>query len=421
VIRGRRSTRRLRVAYYSPLPPERSGIADYSALLLPALRREIDVVVARRRRRAPAADVALYHVGNSPIAHDWIVQALRRRPGVVVLHELVLHHLVAGMTLGRGDGVGYLRAMEREAGLPGRLLAHGIIDGSIPPVWETEPERFPLVGEVLDLATELVVHSRYVEARARAAGFDRPIHRLALAASPPQGIVPARLDGGPVIGSFGHVNAAKRVPQLIAAFAELRRSFPDARLVLIGPTAPGFDISGHLARAGLDGSDAVLREEWVPEERFWALMSACDVCVNLRAPTMGETSASAVQSLALGRPLVVSEIGWFAELPDDVALKVPVDAYEVATLAAALELLAGDDGVRRSLGESAAAYARREYDVEHVAAQYAAILEVAAGRGAVADAVLGELATAAAEVGIGPNSPELEHVAARARELRIVP
>jgi glycosyltransferase involved in cell wall biosynthesis len=267
----------------------------------------------------------------------------------------------------------------------------------------------------------LVVHSRYVEERARAAGFGRPIHRLALAASPPTGIVPERLEGGPIVGSFGHVNAAKRVPQLIAAFAELRRSFPDARLVLIGPTAPGFDISGHLARVGLESSDAVLREEWVTEQRFWAVMSACDVCVNLRAPTMGETSASAVQSLALGRPLVVSDIGWFAELPDDVALKVPVDGYEVATLAAALELLAGDDAVRRALGKSAAAYARSEHGLDRVAAQYAALLELAAGRDSVADLVLGELATAAAEVGIGPASPELGDLAARARELRIVP
>src|SRR5512133_52662 len=52
----------MRVAYYSPMPPSRSGIADYSALLLPALRRRIDVRVARRRlpllRRT---DVALYH------------------------------------------------------------------------------------------------------------------------------------------------------------------------------------------------------------------------------------------------------------------------------------------------------------------------------------------------------------------------
>ena len=91
----------MRVAYYSPLPPDRSGIADYSALLLPELERRVEVVVARRGKRAPKADVGLYHVGNDPQAHAWIVEALRRRPGVVVLHEHVLHHLVAGLTLAR--------------------------------------------------------------------------------------------------------------------------------------------------------------------------------------------------------------------------------------------------------------------------------------------------------------------------------
>src|SRR3954447_10036880 len=94
----------VRIAYYSPLPPERSGIADYSALLLPALQRLIDVDLVRHGRTRPvAADVALYHVGNDPESHGWIVDALRRRPGVVVLHDFVLHHLVAGLTIGRKD------------------------------------------------------------------------------------------------------------------------------------------------------------------------------------------------------------------------------------------------------------------------------------------------------------------------------
>ena len=106
------------------MPPSRSGIADYSALLLPELWQRIDVVVARpgRFRRDPQADVALYHVGNDAEAHGWIVEALRRRPGVVVLHDFVLHHLVVGLTFARGDMAGYLSAMEREAGLVGRLL-----------------------------------------------------------------------------------------------------------------------------------------------------------------------------------------------------------------------------------------------------------------------------------------------------------
>ena len=96
----------MKVAFYSPLPPDRSGIADYSAHLLPALAERVDVVVARRGRfrRPPRVDLALYHVGNDPAAHGWIVYVLRRRPGVVVLHEFVLHHLVSGITLARGRG-----------------------------------------------------------------------------------------------------------------------------------------------------------------------------------------------------------------------------------------------------------------------------------------------------------------------------
>src|ERR671938_1266968 len=122
----------MRVAYYSPLPPSRSGIADYSTLLLPALRERVDVVVAEPGRRAPAADVALYHVGNDPDAHAWIVDALRARPGVVVLHEFVLHHLVAGLTIGRKDGHAYLAALERDAGVAGRLLGYGVLEGRVP-------------------------------------------------------------------------------------------------------------------------------------------------------------------------------------------------------------------------------------------------------------------------------------------------
>ena len=178
----------MKVSYYSPLPPERSGIADYSALLLPALGRLVELVLVRRGRTRPvAADVALYHVGNDPEAHGWIVDALKRRPGVVVLHDFVLHHLVAGLTIGRKDGHGYLAAMERDAGIPGRLLAHGVLDGRVSPPWETRPDEFPLAGEVLANATGLIVHSHYVENRVVEAGYDGPIWRIEHPAWPSEG------------------------------------------------------------------------------------------------------------------------------------------------------------------------------------------------------------------------------------------
>ena len=414
----------MKVAYYSPMPPERSGIADYSAHLLPALRKRLDVVVAQRRKRAPRADVALYHVGNNPDAHGWIVDALRKRhssqKSVVVLHDFVLHHLVAGLTIGRRDGHGYLDAMEREGGVVGRLLGHGVLDKRIPPLWESRPEDFHLAGEVLDLATGLIVHSRYVEERARAAGYEGPIWRIAHPAWPVDAAARSVSEtrGAPLIGSFGNVNASKRIPQLLEAFARLRRDRPDARLLLVGAVSPGFDLDRRLQRLGLS-EEGIVREAYVEEDRLWALMAACDVCVNLRSPTMGETSGSVIRQLSLGKPVVVSDVGWFAELPDAVALKVPVDERETDTLYAALELLARDEGARDAMSAAALELVRREHDLERAAELYASALEQAAGGEGVANDVLGDVAAAAADVGIEPGSPEAAELARRLAEVEL--
>jgi glycosyltransferase involved in cell wall biosynthesis len=402
----------MKVAYFSPLPPERTGVADYSALLLPALRERLDVTVVKRgRKRAPrGTDSALYHVGNNPDAHAWIVDALRKRPGVVVLHDFVVHHLVAGMTIGRRDGHGYLDAMEREGGVVGRLLAHGVLDKRLPPLWESRPEEFHLAGEVLDLATGLIVHSRYVETRARAAGYEGPVWRIPHPAWSIPPVAPAEIVGSPLIGSFGNVNASKRIPQLLEAFARLRRGRPEARLLLVGAVSPGFDLDRRLQRLGLS-DEGIIREAYVAEDRLWSLMAACDVCVSLRAPTMGETSGSVIRALTLGRPLVVSKIGWFAELPDEVAIKVPVGEGEVEALVDALERFATGGS-----GAAGMAYAKREHDVERVADAYAAALEEAAGGAVVRDAVLAEVGRAASEVGLGADAPETAELGRRLRE-----
>ena len=248
-----------------------------------------------------------------------------------MLHELVLHHLVAGITLARGDAAGYLAAMEAEYGLAGRLLAYGVLDNRIPPLWETRPQDFPLAGEILRLAQSLVVHSRYVEDGARAAGYEGPIARIPhpawrrddRAASP----------RAQLIGCFGHLNESKRIPQLYAAFARLRERLPEARLLLVGGASRRL--------ADLEMPEGVTREGYVDEERLWSLMESCDVVVSLRSPTMGETSGTVVRALSAGIPLVVSDVGWFSELPDEVAVKVAPDEREVETLAAELERLLG--------------------------------------------------------------------------------
>ena len=162
-----------------------------------------------------------------------------------------------------------------------------------------------------------------------------------------------------------------------------------------------------------------MRVDWVDERRLWALMAGVDLCVNLRHPTMGETSGSVIRSLSLGKPLVVSDVGWFSELPGDVAVKVPVDAHEVETIEAAFELLLSRDDVRSTMGEAAAALARREHDLDRVADLYAAALEESVGGRAVGDAVLREVGEAAADVGISPNADEAGEIARRLAEVEL--
>ncbi len=410
----------MKVALFSPMPPERSGIADYSALLLPALRERCEVVVVRRGARKPprGTDLCVYHVGNNPDAHGWIVDALRRTPGLVVLHDFVLHHLVAGLTIGRRDGHGYLDAMEREGGVVGRLLGHAVLDKRIPPLWENRPEDFHLAAEVLDLATGLIAHSRYVRDRARAAGYDRPVWIVPHPAFPVPDLAAADVTGDPLFATFGNVNASKRIPQLLEAFARVRRSHEASGLLLVGATSPGFDLERRLQRLGLDGAGLV-REGYVGERRLWELMIAADVHISLRSPTMGETSGTAIRALALGKPLVVSDVGWFSELPDDVALKVPVDDDEVETLASALGLLAARPDVRAVMGAAALELARKEHDLGRVADLYLAAFEQAAGGGVVSDSVLRDVSSAAADVGIEPGSAEAHEIATRLAEVEL--
>jgi len=259
---------------------------------------------------------------------------------------------------------------------------------------------------VLDHATGLIVHSHHVERRAREAGFGGPITRIPHPAWPLPELAPVAVQGEPLYGCFGHLNETKRIAELVSAFERLRERRPGARLLLVGSLAVRLD--------RLELPEGVEHRDYVPENELWSLMAACDAIVSLRSPTMGETSGSAIRALSLGKPLVVSDVGWFSELPADAVIKVPVDEREEDTLPAALEALADPD-VRAAMGGRARELVAREHQVDRVAEAYAAALETAAGGAVVEERVLHEVASAAAEVGMDADDTAV--LAARLREV----
>jgi glycosyltransferase involved in cell wall biosynthesis len=392
----------MRLAYFSPLNPARSGIADYSEELLPYLApyAEIELVVDGyapanaaitsrwnviddRAYDARRYDLALYHLGNSP-AHAYIYRRALREPGVAVLHDLVLHHLVAWLTINHGDGASYVRAMREAYGDEGALLAARELEG------RESLNRFdyPLSESVIRASRGVIAHSRYVVDAARriapAVPFAQINHELPPVELIPQSAARARLGlsaGASLVGSFGHIGPTKRTLVLLEAFAQVRRDVPGARLVLVGAPSPNVDVPAAVAQFGL--ADAVDLTGHVPFDEFVNYMAAMDVCVNLRYPTAGETSGAVLRMMAQARPVVVSRAGWFAELPGDAVVKIDVQgapSSEREQLAAALRLLLRDANLRQALGARARAHVLRVCDPASAARRYAEFLEAVLAR-----------------------------------------
>jgi glycosyltransferase involved in cell wall biosynthesis len=316
-----------RVAMFTPLPPARTGVAHYASMIIPALRAagmEVDVISspddAATGNRQPAT---IYHLGNNP-HHEWIYREAMQHPGVIVLHDLVLHHLIVEMTLARGDADGYAAALAASHGAAGEAWARGRAAGL-----HSEMGNFllPASVEVANRSLAVIVHNRYAADRLASLGVTTPIHVVPHPYEPHPGArgrrgeIRARhgfSDADRVIGFFGFLTSAKRAEVVLAAFERARERDSRPKLLIVGEAAPNIDV----ATAG-----------YVPDEEFPAYFAAVDRLVNLRYPTAGETSGTLIRAFEAGKPVAVSDYAQFAELPDDCAVKIPFGDREVETLA----------------------------------------------------------------------------------------
>lgn len=384
---------------FTPLPPTQSGIAGYAAELLPELARGLRVVavVARRQDVVPLPGVEviavldylrhqalqgwthLYQVGNGLDQAHAYVGALRR-PGIVTLHDPVLHHLVEALTLGRGNPAAYEAALAAEHGEAGRRVARLRVRGLFDPGL-----RFllPLHCQVLDRAQGVVVHSRFAAGRARRPGGP-PLrvvpHHLSPAVMAADGLsraearqrlgLPAR---GPILLSLGHATAAKRIDVVLEAVARVADQFPDLLHVIAGAPDPGLDLGGHIARLGLQARVRVTG--WLPEQDFLPYARAADLLVNLRHPLAGESSGALVRALGMGLPAVVDAAGPAAEYPDTVVAKLPPGPEPAARLASVLGRLLRDPVRRAEQGVAARLHLRQACRLEASVAAYRAAME----------------------------------------------
>ena len=391
--------RPLKLAYFSPLPPQPSGISDYSRDLLLHLANWAEVhlfiddytpsegVLAPTthiwnyreypwRREAHGYDCTVYQMGNN-LVHRYMYPYITRFPGVVVLHDLVLHHLLLGMALdARAPGL-YLREMAYAYGQAGARTARDVLVGRRePPFFE-----YPLCERILDVSLGVLAHSQHVVKWVREHRPDVPVLQvpmgIPLPPDPPPKSMLRRQLGLPeeayIVASFGQATHHKRIPTVLRSVARLLSEKVNVYYVIVGNPAPDLDMEKQARELGV--AHRVRVTGYVPEEVFNAYIHAVDVCVNLRYPTAGETSASALRSMAAGQPTIVSDIGANQELPDSCCIKLPVDEYEDALLAKVLQMLAARSELRAQLGSNARRYVERHHSLEQAAKSYVSFLE----------------------------------------------
>lgn len=375
------------LALVSPLPPQKSGIADFSDELIRALREHLPVTafVAREalqsvRGKVEASvepitslpgmvrngevDAVLYEVGNNYAFHGFMVPYLAAIPGVVELHDGVLHGLVYSNTMGSGGEEEYVHELSYAHGHSGYEHARDVIKGWEPPaLYEMAANR-----RVVNQAAGLIVHNEWTAQAAASHATNLPIevinHPVAEAETAKHldrhqarrqlGLAPETL----MLATFGRLERNKRLEVILRVFSQLRDEFSNASLFLVGKLAPSssdFNIPKLIQDLGI--ADSVKITGYVERSRFVAYMAATDIALNLRYPHAGETSGTLIRLLSAGIPTITSNVGAFAEFPDDCCWKADVDVTEERLLLAYLRRMAEDESLRRQMGVNAVEYA----------------------------------------------------------------
>lgn len=403
-----------RIAWFSPLPPSTSGIAAYSAELVPRLRARghaIDLFPENAvhdfvwiQRRQPY-DLTVYQMGNAD-CHDYMWGYLFRYPGMLVLHDAQLHqaralHLTRRWQPRRRDYMAEFHANHPEAPRDiGELVAAGL-GGTLYHHW-------PMVRLVIASARLTVVHNaalgetlreRHPGARIEsiAMGVADPLEgaRASVTAQDTASRAVRDRHGIPrdavVLVAFGGVTPEKRIGTILRALSAVADRHPRLRLFLVGGAAAHFDVMEAARTWGVE--ERVHVSGFVPDEDLPDYLLAADLCACLRWPTNRETSASWLRCLAAGRATIISDLTHLGDVPTldprgwrllqqsgppqpPVAVSIDV-VDEGHSLQLALERLAGDTALREALGRAGRDWWSASHRLEAMADAYDQLLPAA--------------------------------------------
>ena len=366
----------MNIRWLSPLNPEKTEIGRYTQGLLPYLHRDFALHVVTDSATehydyhpdnavVGMESINIYNLGNSYL-HIGILKLAMEQPGIVILHDVSLLEL--GLAYARdADDICLKEIAGAEYGADASLAFDALYDserydwrGRSQQQYDDFVNRYPLFQTFMGSPRGVVVHSDYAMKHVQRK-YDGPVVRLNLPYEAPPMAVEARIFEPPFQMIFcGHAGPNRRLRQFIEAWQMV--SQPELfRLQLFGNIDKADEILELADSAGLGGLVDVVG--FVSDEALDQAISQAHIAINLRNPTMGEASASQLRYWSRSVPSLVSDVGWYGELPDEVVIKVAPDR-EREDIVAALEQFAQGNSAYFDRGRKGYEYLVRQHSVE---------------------------------------------------------
>jgi glycosyltransferase involved in cell wall biosynthesis len=389
--------RNKQVAWLSPFPPQRSGIANYSSRLLRALKpylkldlfydgeppsaalaHEFDAYpLSAFAKRYDNYDEVIYHLGNHRGFHKEIYRLAWNFPGTVVLHDYNLGHFMYESFHGQGDERLYEQALVDGYGDAGRQALRTLDDGRIP-----DTTKFPMSHAVVNRSKKVVVHHRWVKQQL---GDGRHIevipHFAELNCQPTREEIETYKkrfhlrDDHFIISCLGFINRNKLPELLTGVVKRLTDDGYPVQMLFAGEPAPEVKSLETQMRSSRYG-EHIIFTGYQNEADYFSAIFASDLIINLRNPSMGEASGTLMHALAAAKPTIISNTNQYREFPDKVCWKLTHDEHQAAVLYAYVRALLSDRSLRDAISNNTAEYARSVLGIEQIIAR---LLKVISG------------------------------------------
>ena len=380
-----------RIAWCSSFPPSKSGISNYSNILVRELKKYADVELYYEGERPSkevecefylhhistfnnnigAFDEVFYNIGNNTDFHKETYKLAWTYPGTVVLHDWNIHPFLQLSFLGTKDEPYYIEAMLEGYGEEGKRELEKFESSQEPDVF-----KFSMSDALVKRSKRVIVHNRWVKSQLDDSANVHVVPHFAKIGYHPENaeIVSHKrsygiADNHFIICCMGFINGNK-LPflQINAINQLLNEGFP-VTMVFCGEIYSDLvpDLEEYARRYS---EDHFIFTGYQDEVNYWRWLWSSDIILNLRNPTMGEASGTLLQALAVGKATIVSETCQYREFPDSVCWKIPHDDFETEILAGYLRELLTDRNLRNRLGNNAKKYAENQFNVSKIALRY---------------------------------------------------